>query len=110
MKRLILMALVLIVPVLEAQTVMLPTLQVCNVGKASGNGLVYLSRRDDGVTAGTFSVALNVGCDPQSSSPYPTGTVTMRFDMSETTAPLSVVSCRLSARDRCDRTAQTADH
>lgn len=40
---------------LAAQTVMIPTLQVCNLGKVSGSAQVYLSRRDD-VPSGDISV------------------------------------------------------
>ncbi|HVE72184.1 MAG TPA: hypothetical protein VNI54_12515 [Thermoanaerobaculia bacterium] len=84
MKRLILMALVLGTAALEAQPVMVPTLQVCNFGNASGTANVYLSRRDDFNTAGTIDITVaDVGCDPNSSSPYPTGTISMRFHLSE---------------------------
>ena len=84
MKRLILAAAVLVAPMLAAQTVMIPTLQVCNIGKASGSAQVYLSRRDDLSTNGTIDITLaDVGCDPQSSTPYPNGTITMRFSLSD---------------------------
>jgi hypothetical protein len=84
MKRLILAALVLGALQLDAQTVQIPTLQVCNHGQAHGNAQVYLSRRDDLATTGTIDITLSdVGCDPQSSSPYPTGTISMRFSLTE---------------------------
>ena len=86
MKRLILAALVLATPVLDAQPVMVPTLQVCNFGKANGTGNVFLSRRDDINSAGTIDITIaDVGCDPQSTSPYPTGTITARFSLSDST-------------------------
>lgn len=86
MKRLILAAAVLVAPMLAAQTVMVPTLQVCNVGKASGSAQVYLSRRDDLPNNGTIDITVtDVSCDSQSSNPYPTGSITMRFSMSDTT-------------------------
>ncbi len=84
MKRLIPALFVLAAPILTAQTVQIPTLQVCNAGQANGTAQVYLSRRDDLNSAGTIDITVtNVGCDPQSSSPYPTGTITMRFSLSE---------------------------
>ena len=86
MKRLILAAAVLVAPMLAAQTVMIPTLQVCNVGKASGSAQVYLSRRDDLTTNGTIDITVaDVSCDSQSSNPYPTGNISMRFSLSDTT-------------------------
>lgn len=86
MKRLFLAALVLVAPMLAAQTIMIPTLQVCNIGKASGTAQIYLSRRDDLPNAGTIDITMdNVGCDSQSSTPYPHGTISMRFSMSDTT-------------------------
>jgi hypothetical protein len=86
MKRLILAALVIGAFSVEAQSVQIPTLQVCNAGKASGNAQLFLSRRDDLSTSGTIDINIaDVGCDPQSSSPYPTtGTITMRFSLTET--------------------------
>ncbi len=84
MKRLIPSLLFLIVPLLEAQPVMVPTLQVCNFGRASGTGQVFLSRRQDINSAGTIDITVgDVRCEPQSSSPYPTGSISMRFSLSE---------------------------
>lgn len=69
---------------LFAQTVSIPTLQVCNTGHASGSAQVYLSRRDNINTSGTIDItAIDVGCDSQSSNPYPSGTITMRFSLSD---------------------------
>jgi hypothetical protein len=86
MKRLILAAVVLVAPMLAAQGVMIPTLQVCNTGHASGSANVLLTRRDDLTHSGTMDISLiDVGCDPQSPSPYPTGTITMRFSLTDTT-------------------------
>lgn len=84
MKRLILAALVLGAFHLDAQSVQIPTLQVCNHGQAHGSAQVYLSRRDDLSTTGTIDITLaDVGCDPQSPSPYPTGNISMRFSLTE---------------------------
>lgn len=86
MKRLILAAALLVAPMLAAQPVSIPTLQVCNAGKVNGVANLYLSRRDDINTAGTIDITVSdVTCDPQSSSPYPTGTITMRFSLTEST-------------------------
>ena len=72
-------------PSVFAQTTQIPTLQVCNIGKAFGTAQVHLSRRQDINNAGTIDIiASDIGCDPQSSSPYPIGTISMRFSLSDT--------------------------
>ncbi|HEV7768110.1 MAG TPA: hypothetical protein VGQ76_24120 [Thermoanaerobaculia bacterium] len=77
-------AIVIATPCL-AQVTQIPTLQVCNIGKAFGSAQVYLSRRVDVSKTGTIDITANdVGCDPQSSSPYPHGTITMRFSLTDT--------------------------
>ena len=84
MKRLVL-ALVIAAP-LFAQPVQIPTLQVCNIGKAFGTAQVYLSRRVDMSSAGTIDItSMDVGCDSTSSNPYPFGTFSMRFSITEST-------------------------
>lgn len=84
MKRLIFATVILVSPMLAAQPVSIPTLQVCNAGKVNGSANLYFSRRDDIDMAGTIDITVsNVSCDPQSSSPYPTGTITMRFSLTE---------------------------
>lgn len=84
MKRLILGAALLVSPLLAAQPVSIPTLQVCNAGKVNGTANLYFSRRDDINTNGTIDITVSdVTCDPQSSSPYPTGAITMRFSLTE---------------------------
>lgn len=87
MKRtfLVLVAVFVAAP-LFAQIAQIPTLQVCNVGKAEGTAQVFLSRRVDINHAGTIDItAADVGCDPQSSNPYPTGSISMRFSLSDVT-------------------------
>lgn len=87
MNRLImfLVAIAVTAPTLSAQTTQIPTLQVCNIGKAFGTAQVYLSRRQDISNAGTIDItASDIGCDPQSTNPYPTGNISMRFSLSDT--------------------------
>jgi hypothetical protein len=88
MKRtfMVLAALIITSPTLFAQIAQIPTLQVCNVGKAFGTAQVFLSRRTDINHAGTIDITVtDVGCDPQSTNPYPTGNITMRFSLSDVT-------------------------
>jgi hypothetical protein len=86
MKKLVLaLGILALAAPLFAQTTQIPTLQVCNVGKAFGNAQVYLSRRVEVNKTGTIDItASDVGCDPQSSNPYPYGTISMRFSLSDT--------------------------
>ncbi|HEX2059379.1 MAG TPA: hypothetical protein VHK90_01430 [Thermoanaerobaculia bacterium] len=68
----------------SAQQVQIPTLQVCNIGKVSGSANVYLSKRDDALSAGTIDItAADVGCDPINGDGVPTGSITMRFSLSD---------------------------
>ena len=69
-----------------AQQVQIPTVQACNIGKAQGSANVYLSKRDDISTAGTIDITVSdVGCDPVSGDGHPTGHITMRFSLTDST-------------------------
>lgn len=69
-----------------AQIVQIPTVQPCNIGKASGSANVFLSKRQDVNHAGTIDItAADVGCDPVSGDGHPTGTISMRFSLSDST-------------------------
>jgi hypothetical protein len=66
------------------QIVQIPTMQSCNIGKASGSANVYLSKRQDVNSAGTIDITIsNVGCDPINGDGYPAGTISMRFSLSD---------------------------
>jgi hypothetical protein len=67
-----------------AQQVQIPTLQACNIGKASGTAQVLLTKRIDANSAGTIDITLKeVGCDPINGDGYPSGTITMRFSLTD---------------------------
>lgn len=69
-----------------AQQVQIPTVQGCNIGKAHGTANVYLSKRVDINHAGTIDITVSdVGCDPVGGDGHPTGAITMRFSLSEST-------------------------
>jgi hypothetical protein len=65
----------------DAQQPQIPTLQVCNKTKASGNGLVKIDSRADAQHNGTFRIELDLRCD---GSGYPTGKISVeRLSMSD---------------------------
>lgn len=67
-----------------AQQVQIPTVQACNIGKASGSAQVYLSKRDDISSNGTIDITVtDVGCDPTSGDGHPFGGITMRFSLND---------------------------
>lgn len=67
-----------------AQPVQIPTVQSCNIGKAQGSLNVYLSKRDDINTAGTIDMTItDVACDPVTGDGHPTGHITMRFSLTD---------------------------
>jgi hypothetical protein len=67
-----------------AQIVQIPTVQSCNIGKASGSANVFLHKRQDINHAGTIDITVaDVGCDPVSGDGHPTGNISMRFSLSD---------------------------
>lgn len=68
------------------QIVQIPTVQSCNIGKAQGSANVFLSKRQDVNNAGTIDITVaDVGCDPFNGDGHPTGTISMRFSLSDST-------------------------
>ena len=65
-----------------AQNPQIPTLQVCNGTKATGDASVHLTARDDAATTGNFTLSINAGCDPAGNG-FPSGTITMTFSLSD---------------------------
>ena len=66
------------------QIVQIPTVQSCNFGNAQGSANVYLSKRQDVSSAGTIDITVaDVGCDPITGDGHPTGTISMRFSLSD---------------------------
>lgn len=59
----------------HAQQPQIPTLQVCNQTKVSGQGTVKIASRMSGALTGTFVVKVEIKCDPQTNGGYPTGTL-----------------------------------
>lgn len=79
-----LVASVLIGGAARAQQVQIPTVQACNVGKTSGSANVFLNKRQDINSAGTIDITLtDVGCDPINGDGHPTGTISMRFSLTD---------------------------
>lgn len=58
----------------SAQQPQIPTLQVCNQTRATGQALVRINSRADSVSNGSFNVAIDLRCDPQQNTPFPAGT------------------------------------
>lgn len=78
------LVLVLVCSAALAQQVQIPTVQPCTIGKTSGSAHVFLSKRQDVNNAGTIDITLaDVGCDPFNGDGHPTGTITMRFSLSD---------------------------
>ncbi len=78
------LALVLVSPAAFAQIVQIPTVQSCNMGQADGTAQVFLSKRKDINSTGHMDITLtDVGCDTVSGDGHPTGTITMRFSLTE---------------------------
>ncbi len=61
----------------HAQQPQIPTLQVCNITKVSGNALVRIVSRSDATHSGTFKVSVELTCDPRGATGYPAGTLTI---------------------------------
>ena len=67
-----------------AQQVQIPTVQPCNVGKTSGTATVLLTKRQDINNAGTMDITvIDVGCDPLNGDGHPTGMISMRFQLTD---------------------------
>jgi hypothetical protein len=58
----------------NAQQPQIPTLQVCNQTRATGQALVRINRRADVNSNGSFNVTIDLRCDPQQNTPFPAGT------------------------------------
>src|SRR3982074_3655888 len=65
-----------ILAVAHAQQPQIPTLQVCNVTKATGTAQVQIASRADPTHSGSFTIKVNLNCDPKNPG-YPAGTVEM---------------------------------
>lgn len=80
------MAIVLLIALLgmgHAQQPQIPTLQVCNPSQVKGSGDGQIgSRASLPAIKGTFSIKLEVVCDP-TSSPYPTGSLSLNINMND---------------------------
>lgn len=63
-------------------TVCIPAFHVSDISRVLGQGEVYIQSRDDAATTGTFRVEVNVTFNPAVDD-YPTGTVIIRADMSD---------------------------
>lgn len=59
----------------SAQQPQIPTLQVCNPSKVQGSAAVKIVSRSDASHTGTFKIRIDLVCDPQGPTGYPTGTV-----------------------------------
>ena len=57
-----------------AQQPQIPTLQVCNETKVKGKALVKIASRSDAVHKGTFTILIDLKCDPAGAG-YPVGTL-----------------------------------
>ena len=55
----------------HAQQPQIPTLQVCNITRVSGNALVKIVSRSDATHNGTFKVGVNLTCDPSGATGFP---------------------------------------
>ena len=60
----------------------IPAFHVSSQSKALGEGLVFIASRKDAVSAGVFSIVVNVQFDPVTDD-YPTGSVKIKSDMSD---------------------------
>lgn len=60
----------------------IPAFSVSDISKVSGSGSVFIQSRQDAVRAGVFVVTIDVHFDPAVDL-YPTGTVIIRSDLSE---------------------------
>jgi hypothetical protein len=58
----------------------IPSIQVCNVAKGSGEAYVHLTRRADVTNAGDFKVAFKAKCSPPN---YPIGQVELSMSLSD---------------------------
>lgn len=78
--------------VAHAQQVQIPTLQVCNISKASGKALVRIESRSDIAHSGSFEIGLEVGCDPRNPG-YPTGSIGIaNISMTDSTIQGNIVA------------------
>ena len=59
---------------MRAQQPQIPTLQVCNQTQVKGKALVKIASRSDAVHNGTFTVIVDLKCDPAGTG-YPAGTL-----------------------------------
>ena len=74
-----------------AQSVQIPTLQVCNQTKISANAFVRIESRIDGAHSGMFVLRGDLGCDPKG-SPYPIGSLGISgLSMSDSTAQGDII-------------------
>ncbi len=60
----------------------IPAFHVSNKSKAQGEGVVYITSRDDAATAGTFKIGISVTFDPGVND-YPTGSLKISTNMSD---------------------------
>ena len=67
-----------------AQQPQIPTLQACNPTTVSGKAEVFIQARQALPLSGVFRVAIKLSCNP-SGNGYPSGTLEMRIDMSDST-------------------------
>ena len=84
--RTVLMALVLVLvcSAALAQQVQIPTVQPCTLGKTAGSANVFLSKRQDVSHAGTIDITVkDVVCDPFNGDGHPSGSITMRFSLND---------------------------
>lgn len=65
-----------------AQQPQIPTLQVCNFTRVAAKADVFVQSRQDAGHTGHFVVKIDLTCDP-SGSGYPTGSLEMKIDMSD---------------------------
>lgn len=74
-----------------AQSVQIPTLQVCSQTKISANAFVRIESRIDAAHSGMFVLRGDLSCDPKG-SPYPTGSLGISgLSMSDSTVQGDIV-------------------
>jgi hypothetical protein len=104
-KTMIVVGLVAFLGLSQAQQPQIPTLQVCNPSQVSGGGDAQINSR---IPSGIFSLRLEVKCNPNS-SPYATGSLTLKIDMSDSVIGSIIISPN-SPKTGFDQLTTTGKH
>jgi hypothetical protein len=105
-KTLIFVPLLAILGLSQAQQPQIPSLQVCNPSQVGGGGDAQINTRTP--PSGKFSIRLEVKCDP-GSSPYATGSLTLKIDMSDSVLGTIIISPN-SLKTGFDQLTTTGKH